>query len=695
MQLNRRTWLQTLGTASTLAASSGVFLSSVTAQQAGTEQWVFETGENVAAAPTVVDGTVYVGSDKVYALDATAGTEQWAYETDKPVASAANVIAGTVYVGSYDGKVYALDAADGTEQWAYETGNPVVSSPTVVDGTVYVGSTAGTVHALDTAAGTERWTYQTGNGVWASPTVVDGTVYIGSIDGIVYALDAADGTVQWTFDTNRSVWGSPTVADGVVYIGDTKTAVHALDAADGTKRWDYRTDGGVLSTPTVANGTVYVGCFDNTVYALDATAGTERWTYETGERVWSSPTVAAGTVYVGSDDDHVYALDAADGTQQWSYATGDVVHSSPTVVDGTVYIGSWDNNVYALAADGASSSEGTRVDLGTLGHDNTWASPASPPENPSQPPTNTPPTSQTPLDVTPQPLDFGTTAGDHSRGETLTLSNPTDEPIRVEAFETPPEVSVESNCTFNMWILRYSCDPTPPLTIDADSDVELSLSVSLPVAGAVTSIDASATLQTDAGPVSIPVTATTLASRSTLESYEAAANEFAQYLNTTAGAEALGDELMNMYENAFKAVGHRIGKQYKDALKDVDSMGSNLVQAGETIEAKQFVQRWEASFKSPEAEPQPNELQGKLLDLQASLSNCRSHMESGEYNAAVEDARAAEAQAKTVATEVETAYENMDNQQARNQFDSFVTSVRAYANAVTGGGTFTVTVPTE
>jgi len=137
----------------------------------------------------VADGTVYVGmyNDNVYALDAADGTEQWSYQTGDDVFSSPAVADGTVYVGSTDDNVYALDAADGTEQWSYKTGSAVDSSPAVADGTVYVGSTDDNVYALDATDGTEQWTYETGGAV-RSPAVVDDTVYAGSADNNLYAI---------------------------------------------------------------------------------------------------------------------------------------------------------------------------------------------------------------------------------------------------------------------------------------------------------------------------------------------------------------------------------------------------------------------------------------------------------------------------------------------------------------------------
>jgi len=70
----------------------------------------------------------------------------------------------------------------------------------------------------------------------------------------------------------------------------------------------------------------------------------------------------------------VYALDAVTGDPQWEVLFGAGVVSSPTVWDGTVFVGSSDNNVYALDAGESvdGSSEGSRVNLGTLGHHHRW-----------------------------------------------------------------------------------------------------------------------------------------------------------------------------------------------------------------------------------------------------------------------------------------------------------------------------------
>jgi len=221
--------------------------------------------------------------------------------------------------------------------------------------------------------GEEQWRFQTGDHVHSSPTVVDGTVYVGSVDDNLYAVDAASGNEQWRFQTGSNAGSSPTVANGTVYVGSLDNNLYAVDAASGNEQWRFQTGSNAGSSPTVANGTVYVGSLDNNLYAVDAASGNEQWRFQTGSNAGSSPTVANGTVYVGSLDNNLYAVDAASGNEQWRFQTGSNVESSPTVANGTVYVGSEDTNLYAVDVGIDVSSEGSRVNLGTLGHHHVWA----------------------------------------------------------------------------------------------------------------------------------------------------------------------------------------------------------------------------------------------------------------------------------------------------------------------------------
>jgi len=380
----RRTALR-LGLSGIVASTVGT--TTAAAQEAGTQQWAFETGDSVRSSPTVVDGTCFIGSEdnNLYAVDAATGEEQWTFETGYDIKSSPIVVDGTCFVGSFDGNLYAVDAVTGEEQWTFETGdNHIRSSPTVVDETAFVGSwngnytlrdveTDSNLYAVDAATGEEQWTFETGDRINSSPTVLDGTVFVGSNDNNLYAVDAETGTEQWAYETGGSVASSPTVVDGTVFVWSRDNNLYAVDAETGTEEWAFETgDSFGQSSPTVVDGTVFVGSWNHNLYAVDAETGTEEWAFETGGSVTSSPTVVDGTVFVGSDDNNLYAVDAETGTEEWAFETGDSVRSSPTVVDGTVFVGSWDGNLYAVNAGVDESSEDSRTRLGTLGHHDNW-----------------------------------------------------------------------------------------------------------------------------------------------------------------------------------------------------------------------------------------------------------------------------------------------------------------------------------
>ena len=70
-----------------------------------------------------------------------AGEERWHYVAPRQITSSPTVVDGTVYVGSHahvegDDSVHALDVATGEKEWGMASTKPVGSSPTVVDGIV-------------------------------------------------------------------------------------------------------------------------------------------------------------------------------------------------------------------------------------------------------------------------------------------------------------------------------------------------------------------------------------------------------------------------------------------------------------------------------------------------------------------------------------------------------------------------------
>jgi eukaryotic-like serine/threonine-protein kinase len=285
----------------------------------GKKLWSFRGGSsNIGGAPAVVNGTVYTnvgsdpGTDSVYALSADTGKVKWSFAAGGDVEWSPTVVNGTVYFGSDSGYVFALTASGATYRWNRNIGSAVTSAPTVVGGVVYVGSSSGTVYALSAAIGGRiLWSHSTGAAISYSDVVVaSGTVYVANSAGEVYALGVAHGHELWSFDAGAGIASPIAVANGVIYINTSGPdgAVEAVSAATGQLLWTFASGGSSSAAPTVANGVVYVGSSDDDVYALDAATGAELWSFRTGLYVESSPAVVNGRVYVGSDDGRIYAF---------------------------------------------------------------------------------------------------------------------------------------------------------------------------------------------------------------------------------------------------------------------------------------------------------------------------------------------------------------------------------------------------
>lgn len=162
----------------------------------GTRRWTVEVEDNVST-PTVGDGLVYFGTryGTVEAVAADTGHREWHLEVGGDVVSSPAVATGTIYVGA--DAIYAIDAASGTVQWRFDLPEATFwsnSSPAVVDGVVYVGSGVlgreGRVYALDAADGTERWREGFDAPMFSAPAVVDGTLYV--LDDRLRSFTATD-----------------------------------------------------------------------------------------------------------------------------------------------------------------------------------------------------------------------------------------------------------------------------------------------------------------------------------------------------------------------------------------------------------------------------------------------------------------------------------------------------------------------
>jgi len=350
----------------------------------GAQRWRFATEGAIASSPAVADGLVIVSSadGNVYAVDAVTGAERWRFRTRGErrftapgihgavprtermpdpfdvFLSSPTVVGGTVYIGSGDRHVYALDAATGAKRWEFATGDVVHAAPAVANGVVYIGSWDRNLYALDAATGRERWRYTTGNdttiynqiGLASSPAITDGVVLVGGRDGRFHAVDATTGARKWTHD-NHGGWtiGSPAVKDGVVYFATSDgRRFKALDIVTGAVRFDLENKAISFSSPAIAGDAAFYGTSDGWVHAVDLRTGTFRAHFQTDGSKVNGPrwTDSTGVLRTGG----MYPDRTLDGMMigMRTMMTVGSVLSSPAIVDGVLYVGSTDGQLYAI-----------------------------------------------------------------------------------------------------------------------------------------------------------------------------------------------------------------------------------------------------------------------------------------------------------------------------------------------------------
>ena len=190
----------------------------------------------------------------------------WSTESDLlSGTSLPTVVDGTVYVGSRF-NFLAVDAASGEVKWERASLGLVNSSPAVAEDTVYYGATDGSVWALDRQTGEVEWSYRIKGFVSSSPTISNGFLFVGSSDRHMYALDADTGQDLWKFKTYDHIIATPSLHNGVLYFASTDGGIYSANYRTGQARMRFRTSGiSGTDPPVVANGLVYTtqkgGCW--------------------------------------------------------------------------------------------------------------------------------------------------------------------------------------------------------------------------------------------------------------------------------------------------------------------------------------------------------------------------------------------------------------------------------------------------
>jgi outer membrane protein assembly factor BamB len=317
--------------------------------------WSFNLGFDSDSSPVVVNDVLYVGSNYgIHALDARTGRELWKTQTNGFVKSAPTVVDGTLYVGGDDNRFYAVDIKNGTMKWIYKNALQGYTSSSIVENNlVYAGSKDGSFYVFDARSGRLSWQVLTGKMIESSPATGGGIFVFGTDGGLIIAIDAATQKEKWRYDTGVSdILSSPLIAEGSVFAGSNDGNIYALNITNGALKWKYSTGSNVQSSPSYKDGTIFAGSRDSNLYAIDAGTGALKWKSQTAGLVDSSPAISNSIVYFGSTNNFIYGLDANTGELLWRNLTGQKDNdyiTSPAISGNMLYAVTHNGVVYAYS----------------------------------------------------------------------------------------------------------------------------------------------------------------------------------------------------------------------------------------------------------------------------------------------------------------------------------------------------------
>ena len=177
----------------------------------GAKRWTTEFDDVSVRACCLAGGTlVVVGKTEaggmVMGLDPGTGEERWRTDARNQISAAPTHHDGTIYVPDEGNQVYAVDAETGDVRWrvtAYGDypGDRLGSAPAVTESTVVVPSgNGGTTVGLDRETGDRRWELETAQ-VLGSPIPTENGVVIGSINQGLYRVSESGEVTGRATDT--------------------------------------------------------------------------------------------------------------------------------------------------------------------------------------------------------------------------------------------------------------------------------------------------------------------------------------------------------------------------------------------------------------------------------------------------------------------------------------------------------------
>jgi eukaryotic-like serine/threonine-protein kinase len=352
--------------------------------------WRVETGGQISASPTLVDGTLYLGNNdgSLYAIDPNTGHTFWTFGTQNPLMSAPIIYGDLVIVGEGDANsmgssppepikvgqgpssLIALDRHTGKVRWKRLIGGSGMPTPAIINGVLVQHNGAGWVGGYDPASGARKFAQHLESVASMSAILpLGGNQFVttGVGTNAVWKMSATDGSVLWrsVFPHGDSGIGDcPPATDGArIYCDyvapvppDTGTEVgksatqriFAIDVNTGAKVWDVATERGTLAPrneaaiPLLVDGVLCVGsALAPVMHGVAASSGDQVWAVKTHGPIKGGAVAVDGVVYFGDYGGYLWAVDEHTGNvvgvknMHTRFNVGSPIVDGKTLIDGS------------------------------------------------------------------------------------------------------------------------------------------------------------------------------------------------------------------------------------------------------------------------------------------------------------------------------------------------------------------------
>ncbi len=193
----------------------------------------FADPQSTLQMPAIGGSLVYVGADRLWAIDAVTLETIWARGDvlgvqTAPVFSGKGVRAlSELYVADQNLQVWALDGATGGEVWRNNVGQQVIGM--AVNETSLFVAMPGQLRALNRQDGSVRWNVGTNGSIVGAPIVSGDRVIAVSQTGGIQVLDANSGaSIDASAAVPAQVVGSPAVSGPYLYAPAANNTVYAF-----------------------------------------------------------------------------------------------------------------------------------------------------------------------------------------------------------------------------------------------------------------------------------------------------------------------------------------------------------------------------------------------------------------------------------------------------------------------------------